>query len=269
MQKIYILPLTILLSASVHAQNIKLPVGKKFGVTVVTEMKTKASAMGQEMEIGNNSTNTSDYEIKAVTNNGFTVTNTMKRMKVTASMMGTEQSFDTDDKASRDNPQLAPLVEMINKPYEIEVENKKATIKSEMSDISKMAGAGGSGIANDQAKFILTQPELAKLKEGNQWSDSVIDGGNKTIYEYTVLKKTEETTDILVKATLLIDATTKQSGMDIKQTLKGTSNGRRQYNTATGLLVKEDTDITMSGTMEVMGQTSPLSITGKIVTTVN
>ncbi len=269
MQKIQILPLTILLSVSLHAQSIKLPVGKKFGVTVVTEMKTKASAMGQEMEIGNSSTNTSDYEVKAVTNNGFTITNTMKRMKVAASMMGTEQSFDTDDKTTRDNPQVAPLLEMINKPYDIEVENKKVTIKSDVSEISKMAGGSGLGMANEQSKFILTQQDLAKLKEGNQWSDSLTDGGNKTLFEYTVLKKNEATTDILVKATVLIDAITKQSGMDIKQSMKGTSNGVRQYNTTTGLLVKEDTEIAMSGTMEVMGQTSPLSITGKIVTTVN
>ena len=267
MRKIHILPLTLLLSVSLHAQSIKLPVGKKFGVTVVTEMKTKASAMGQQMEIGNNAINTSDYEIKAVTNNGFTMTTTLKRMKVTASMMGTEQGFDTDDKASRDNPQFAPLVEMMNKPYNIEVENKKITIKSDVSDISKMTGA--PGMANEQSKFILTQTELAKMKEGNQWSDSVMDGGNKTIYEYTVLKKDNATTDILVKATVLIDATTNTSGMDIKQLMKGTSNGRRQYNTITGLLVKEDADITMSGTMEVMGQSSPINITGKTVTTVN
>jgi hypothetical protein len=268
MKKIHILWLALLASVPVDAQYIKLPVGKKFGVTMVTQMKTKASAMGQEMEIGSEFTNISVCEIKTVTDRSFTLTNTLKRMKVKTAMMGEESSVDSDDSSAHDDPDLEGVFDLLNKPYDIEIENGKATIKGEAGDkISGMSGV--PGIANDQVKFVLSNAELLKLKEGNQWKDSSIAEGSSIVYEYTVLKTSPTITELLIKADMKIDMTAKQMGMEIKQSLKGTVNGRRQYNTATGLLIKEDSDIAISGNMQTLGQTSPMSITGKIITIIN
>lgn len=268
MKKIHILLLALFAGVSVEAQYIKIPVGKKFGVTMVTQMQTKASAMGQEMEIGSEFTNRSECEVKTINDHGFTLINTLKRMKVKTSIMGEESEVDSDDSSSHDDPELEGAFDLLNKPYEIDIENGKATIKGEGGD--KLSGMSGvPGIANDQVKFILSNAELLKLKEGNQWKDSSIAEGSRIVYEYTVLKTNETTTELLVTADIKIDMTMKQMGMEIKQSLKGTVNGRRQYNTATGLLIKENSDIAISGTMETLGQASPMNITGKIITTIN
>ena len=235
---------------------------------MVTQMKTKASVMSQEMEVSGEFTNISDCEIKTITNNGFTLSNTLKRMKAKTAMMGEESSVDSDDSSAQNDPEFEGVFDLLNKPYDIDIENGKATIKGEAGDkISGMSGV--PGIANDQVKFILSTAELLKLKEGNQWKDSSITEGSRIVYEYTVLKTGEATTELLVTANMKIDMTAKQMGMDIKQSLKGTLNGRRQYNTSTGLLIKDNSDISISGTMETLGQASPINITGKIITTIN
>lgn len=268
MKKIHILWLAFFAAVSADAQYIKIPVGKKFGVSMVTQMKTKASAMGQEMEIGSEFTNISQCEVKTVADHGFTLSNTLKRVKVKTAVMGEESEVDSDDSSSHDDPDLEGAFDLLNKPYDIDIENGKATIKGEAGD--KLSGMSGvPGIANDQVKFILSNAELLKLKEGNQWKDSSIAEGSSVVYEYTVLKAGEATTELLVTANMKIDMTVKQMGMEIKQSLKGTLNGRRQYNTATGMLIKDNSDIAISGTMETLGQASPISITGKVITTIN
>jgi hypothetical protein len=268
MKKIHVLFLVLIAGVSVNAQYIRLPVGKKFGVTMVTQMKTKASAMGQEMEIGSEFTNISTCELKTITDHNFTLSNTLTRMKVKTAMMGEESSIDSDDSSARNDPEMEGVFDLLNKPYDIDIENGKATIKGEAGD--KLSGMSGvPGIANDQVKFILSNAELSKLKEGNQWKDSSIAEGSRIVYEYTVLKTGEATTELLVTASLQINMTAKQMGMEIKQSLKGTLNGRRQYNTSTGLLIKENSDIAISGTMETLGQSAPMNITGKIMTIIN
>ncbi len=259
--------MTLLVSVFAYTQNIAIPVGKKFGVTMVTQLTTKASALGQEMSLGNSLTSTSDYEVKAVTNNGFTISSTLKHVTGTSSVMGEEQTFDSNDSSSHDDPQYEGLADILNKPIDIEVENKRTTFKGEGSEgFSQVSGI--PGMANDQAKFFLTKEDMLKLKEGNQWTDSISTEESKVLYEYTVLKAGGPTAEILVKATIKIDINVKEMGMEIKQSLKGTSNGRRQYNSQTGLLLKEDSDIAIGGKMEVLGQPSPINITGKIITTV-
>ena len=56
--------------------------------------------------------------------------------------------------------------------------------------------------------------------------------------------------------------------MDVKQSLKGSSNAKRQYDSLTGLLIKEDADVLLNGKMEIMGQSAPIEMSGKVTTTV-
>ena len=269
MRKYYFLSITLVLGISLQAQSIKLPVGKKFTIHSETNMTTRASAMGQDVEVGSNVSNTYDYEIKKITDNGFTITTALKHMKVTASVMGQEQVINSDDSASRNDPQYGEAFAAMNKPYEIEIENKKAIYKGDIAEkLSQMGGI--PGIANDQSKLILTKDELVKMKQGNQWRDSLhADSSSVVMYEYTVLKATGTIAEVLVKATMQINLAITQMGMEIKQSLNGTSNGTRQYDIINGLLLKEDSNITINGTMDVMGQSSPISMTGKMMITVS
>ncbi|NIM36290.1 MAG: hypothetical protein GTN67_13335 [Hydrotalea flava] len=56
--------------------------------------------------------------------------------------------------------------------------------------------------------------------------------------------------------------------MDIVQNLNGKAIATRTYNKANGLLINETSNVDLTGTMEMMGQSAPITSKGLIVTTV-
>ena len=265
MYKVYLVALLSLSYMSLRAQSGSLRTGKKF--QVITEMKTimAMSAMGQDMEFENTGTNIADYELIAITKTGYTLNSAIKRIKTITKAAGQTQSFDSDDETMRNNPQFAEVVKMLNKTNEIMVENNIATIKGEAADMMSSAGLGAMG--NDQAKFILAG-DLSKLRQGFQWADSSVTKDSKNLNEYTVARITEAVVDIHVKTTTKINATATQGGMAVKQDLQGNITAQRQYDKATGLLNTEQMEMVITGSMEIMGQSAPVSMKGKITTTI-
>lgn len=255
------------LGGTLFAQSIKLPTGKKMSITIESKLESSTTIMGNQMDIENATSNFTDYEVKTVSDTGYTMNMVLKRVKASVVMSGQEQSFDSDDDAARNNPQLAELFGMINKPNEVEVGAHGASVKGDIG--TKAIQMGIPVNENDQAKFILLQNELIKLVQGNQWIDSTLSEGNRMVNEYTISKTDDLTAEVLVKTTLQVNNTLKQFGMDVKQSLHGTVNSKRLYNKSNGQLIKEASELAISGTMDMMGQSAPMSIKGTITTTVN
>jgi hypothetical protein len=248
-----------------HAQSIALPQGKKFKVVNEIKSDMTMTVMGQDMQIENNGTNYFDYVVKAISASGYTLEVTMTRMKMSVGTMGQSQEMDTDDETLRSNPQFADAVKLLNKANEIVIENKVATVKGGIGEM--LTTSGMNSVGQDQSKFILTG-DLLKLQQGSHWVDSSVSEQNRMVNEYTIVKTDAEGLDLRVKTSAKVNATITQGGMTIKQDVQGTINSLRHYERATGLLVKEEAETDMSGTMEVMGQTAPISLKGKHVTTV-
>lgn len=267
MQKINIFLAIVFSGMSVSAQSINLPVGKKLSVITETKLASSTTVMGNQMDIDNTSTNFADYEVKAVSNTGYRMNMTLKRLKTYVSVSGNEQSFDTDDESARNNPQYAELFKELNKPNEVEIGAGGVTSNSDV--FLKATRMGIPANATDQAKYILMQKDINRLAQGKQWSDSTNSEGNQIISEYLVSKADDTTAEVLVKTELHVNTNLKEFGMDVKQIMQGTVNAKRLYNRLTGQLLKEDSEMVISGSMEMMGQSSPLNIKGKTTTTVN
>lgn len=267
MKKTILSLLALVSLATLSAQIIKIPAGKKFAVTAETKMETSATVMGNQMDMENTIVTFLDYEVKSVSANNYQVSMILRRTKTTMNIAGQDQSFDTDDEAVKNNPQLAELASTLNKPIDVEISKKGVSIKNDLS--SKLAQMGIPANYNDQSKFILLQEELLSMAPGKKWSDSTSEDSNSWVNEYTISQSDASTIEMLVKTNTKIKTTMNQMGMDIHQSLQGTVNAKRLYNKASGLLIKEESDMAISGTMEVMGQNAPLTIKGKITTTVN
>lgn len=265
MCKLYLIVFFSLSYVSLKAQSGSLTTGKKF--QSVTEMKTTMtmSAMGQDMEFENTGTNIAEYQLMAITKNGYTLNSVIKGIKTITKAAGQTHSFDSDDESTRNNPQFAEVVKMLNTTTQIVVENNIATIKGEAADMMSSAGLGGMG--NDQSKFILSG-DLSRFRLGDQWADSAVTNDNKNLNEYTVTGLTGAIVEIQVKTTTKINATVTQGGMAVKQDLLGNITAQRKYDKATGLLNTEQMEMTISGSMEIMGQSAPVSMKGKTTTVI-
>lgn len=259
-----ILMATMMLSCMivVKAQQIKLPVGKKFQVITEAKGNNITSMMGQDMEMSNTTTIYLDHELKSVGTNKFSMGMIIKRITANVAMMGQEQSIDSDDEAIRSNPALAEAFKSLGKEVEITVDGGKVTMQGEMlAALKTIPGATSEG--DDIGRvFLLLKDE--NIKEGYTWISNTSSETGTSETNNIIEKVTDKEIQVLANSTIKISSTMTQNGMEIKQKTEGTVKSTRIYDRATGLMMSEVSTGDIKGNMEVMGQQMPL--TSKIET---
>ena len=248
----------ILLAVSVNAQVGNIAVGKKIQMFTESKGANTVSMMGQEMEIPSTAKTTSEIEVKSVTTDAITATITLKRIAASTNIMGQENSFDSDEKPTSNNPMAAALLKNLNKPQDVVLEKGKIRGKTDI-------GITGVPTSNEVAKKLFLAVDVANIKEGFKWTEQADGEGTKTNTIYTITKVT--TTDIEVTATssIKIEATINQMGMDMKQNISGSVVSVSVYDAATMLLKADATKMDLSGTIQIMGNDAPMSV--KLITT--
>ncbi len=264
MHKFSFLCITLLAAGIINAQNIRLTIGKKYKVFTETKTISGMTIMGQQADVNASSTNIIEIEIKQINTHGYTLASSLKRITGSVNAMGQEQNFDSDNESNRNDPQMAEVFKMLNQPQEITVEHGKTISKTELSNYTPQIGGDNSV---DAAKLILALPQ-EQLKQGYHWADSIVSAETSVINQYTITKVEKALVEVTVNTDLKISSTIKQSGIEIKQKMTGSTTSVRIYNTSNGLLISERSSIDMSGTAEVMGMNAPVTVKGTIMTTV-
>jgi len=267
MHKLSFLLITLFITGAVGAQSIRVAAGKKFKVVSDAKTISGTSVMGQQMDASTHSTSITEYEIKTVNANGYTLVSAIKRITGSLNVMGgQEQNFDSDDESSRNNPEMADAFKMIDQKQEVTVDNGKTVNKGEGANLLSQI-SGGTDNLYDAAKLILSIP-VNQLKEGYHWSDSSFSAESDMISQYTITKTGNAQVEITVNIDLKINGTIKQAGMEIKQKMQGTTTAIRLYNMVSGLLISEKSSVDMTGSAEMMGMNVPVTVKGTIETTV-
>lgn len=262
MRKILMASLMLGSIIAVKAQQIKLPVGKKFQVITEVKGNNVTSMMGQDMEMSNTSTVYLDHELKFVGTNKFSMGVIIKRITASVSMMGQEQSFDSDDEAVRSNPALADAFKSLGKEAEITIDAGKVTMQGEMLEALKtIPGAASEG--NDMGRVFLMLKD-DEIKEGYTWTSNTSSESGTAETSNTIQKVTDKEIQVLSNSTVKVSSTMTQNGMEIKQKTEGAVKSTRIYDRATGLMISEMSTGDIKGNMEVMGQQMPM--TSKIET---
>ncbi len=251
----------LLLAVSAQAQVSKIPVGQKMQLESSAKMTTKVSMMGQEMEIPMTTTVNAEVVAKSVEVATLKAGVTMKKVTGTVNMMGQASTFSSDDENIANNPQAADMMKNFNKEEEVVLEDGKVKGKLDV-------GTNGIPTSTDWAKMAYLTLNPENIKEGFKWTEETSSEGSKMHTIYTVTKVTPADVEITATAMLTIEKTIQQMGMDMKQNLTGTSTSVRVYNAATATLKADATKMEMTGTMNVMGNDAPISMTSISTTTV-
>jgi hypothetical protein len=254
-----ILMVTMMLSGiiAVKAQQVKLPVGKKFQVITEVKGNSVTSVMGQDMEMSNTTTIYLDHELKSVGTNKFSMGMIIKRITANVAMMGQEQNIDSDDEAVRSNPALAEAFKSLGKEIDITVDGGKVTMQGEMLEALKtIPGATSEG--NDIGRvFLLLKEE--DIKEGYTWISNNASESGTSETNNVIEKVTDKEIQVLANSTVKLSSTMTQNGMEVKQKTEGTVKSTRIYDRATGLMISEISTGDIKGNVEVMGQQMPLT----------
>ena len=265
MRKTLFLPIALLITLVAGAQNIRVAVGKKCKMLTDTKTISGMSIMGQQVDISSNSKAIAEIEIKTINPNGYTLSATLKRITGSVNAMGQEQSFDSDDESTRNNPQMAEAFKMLNQSRELTVNNGKTITNEEVANF--LTQMGGAENLVDAVKLILAVP-VNQLKQGYHWSDSSVSAESSMINQYIITKADTKQVEVTVNTDLKINGTIKQAGMEIKQKMMGATTAIRVYTISNGLLISEISSIDMTGSAEVMGMSAPVTVKGTITTTI-
>jgi len=260
-----IMALTAILFAG--AQSIKPVVGKKMQVVVSSANSMSISPMGDNIDIESTNITTCDYLITAVTEKGYSLETKVLRIQGSAKGAGFEKSFDSENETDRNEPGFAEAAKLLGKTNLIKIEDHQAYIVSG-EVLNSLALIGMKDATSEFVKFILYKDDLAKMRTGYHWIDTLQTESMKLSAESEVTAITETIVEITVKTKLDMHTTIQQMGMEVKMNLTGKMDSKRYYSLATGIMIREEGDMLADGEGGTMGQQIPMKMKTHIKMTV-
>ena len=266
-----LLPVTLVLSMAAHAQ-IKLNKDQKITITS-TVTQDIDMGMGQ---IKNNTNATSVVNIKDADSKNYNAVYTLSKLSMSMDGMGQQQSYDSEKPEDKDNELGKSFGEKIGKGVNITIDKTTgktttetpATPEKEEEDnpfagMKELFGAADSESGITESAFFVIP---AGKKVGDSWTDSVSTGnamkGSKT---YTIKSINGTEASIAVFSKMEGKQNMELQGMQIDIVLSAKTEGELLVDTKTSLLKKSSKVADITGNMDLMGQSMP--ITSKLTET--
>ena len=238
------------------AQYIPVTSGTKFTAVSTVKNTTDLITLDQHTEMQGINETTIDYQIKSVTNTGYTLELIPRRIKLKTSSLGNEHHLDTDSVLDNKMPEIVNILALLNKPQTLAVENHQLISNTKIDGIVMPVNMN----VNDADKFFLAINPI-NFKEGYQWVDTIKVDSSIITNQYTINAQTPTTIEVLVSSNINLKLSSAvNENNNIKQTMKGFSSGKRTYNKRSSLLVSELLDINIAGNIETTDFNSPFTI---------
>jgi hypothetical protein len=279
--------LLVLVSFSLigFAQNadnkLSFPKGKKLEMVSQTKAVITQELMGQPMEMNVTSSVTRSFDVEEVTKNTATIEHKIKRIQLSFDAMGQSQTFDSDKEQDLKSDMGKTIEKSLKNKYTMTVDengnilsvksdddNPNVPKENNQSDmmgniLSQFTEGLDIPKAGDASSFkILPNGTIAK---GQSWTDS-LQQGEKGLVKYTVSEITGSEIFIDYTANGIIQKTQEAMGMQATVNLKNKTSGKITLDKKTGLLKQKTMTTEGAGTVDMAGQSVPMTnkITGSI-----
>jgi hypothetical protein len=275
------LSICFLFSFSQTPGSIMLNKGQKLNVQTTSNALITQEAMGQTTEIKIDLVSTNNIEVKSVKDTGYTLTNTITRMKTNMSFMGQDMNYDSEKKEDQESEMGKNFSKVLNHPNEVDINKtgkvtaqKKSveadSLKQNMAEsdmmssmMQNMMGSADDGSAGITQAF---QPIPKKVKAGYTWIDSVSSENSKSKTTYTIKEVKGNEALIDIKGTLQLNNKAEAQGMEVTNSSTGIVTGDETVDISTGIIKHKTTTLETTGTVQAMGQEIP--VTSKITSVV-
>lgn len=279
MKKIFVFVLSIISFVAFS----QLPSGKivlKKGMHFMVESKSDGTItqemMGQSMEMTLENSTVISAEVKDFKNNNYNITQTLTSVKSKFSGMGQDKTFDSDKKEDMDGEAGAMYKDKFNVPKDVIVSNEgvnvtpadtaKAQAANGANAMSEMLGAMGGGQDNIAGALFLVIP--AGKKVGDSWVDSTTNEGVKMKRTYTLTSIANKVATVSVIGILDINKTMQLQGMDMNTAMTSKINSVVLVDVVSSIQKENKSTTDVSGTIDVMGQSIPITSKINSLTTV-
>lgn len=251
------------------AQNIKLEPGKKINSTTTSTMNMDMGMAGGMAKI--ESSTIAVIKIIGSDNNNYKANHTITRLKISQDGEGQSMSYDSDNKADTSSDIAKAMNTGINEPTAVLIDKTDGTVKDaspekpEETDNNPLAalmgGTQSASTAAAAAFFVIP----AGKKPGDKWVDSTSDKEMSAVKNYEFQTVKDGIATVIQKAVTKGVMEKEAEGAQFTITMNGTSESTILTNVQTGLVQKNTTTASMEGTLDMMGQSLPLSMTLKSV----
>ena len=264
------------------ASTLNLPKGQKYLVENKISTQNTQEVQGQSIESKADFSSTYNIEIKDVKDNNFNLTNTIKTVKVNASAMGQDLSFDSEKKEDLEGENGSELKKYINQPKDIVIDKSGKVLNAKKQDkdtattsptqanmitllMKQMVGDPEEGGYGSNMAFEAL-PKNAKV--GTTWADSSSSDGISRVTNYTIKEINGNKATIVLDGTLTTDLKSEMQGMEITTKTKGKFSGEDIVDMKTGVVQQRNSTMDTTKIIGVIGQEIPNSTKVISVTTV-
>ncbi len=254
----------LLLTSTIFAQKLPVNSGQKFQVVTKTSSTTNIEVMGQSMENSSTSEFTTIYQVKSAADEGASIVSTISKIKMNASAMGQEMSYDSEKK-DNEGPLADGMGGFVNKDKNVSLDAKGNVVKEDKLEGEDQLSM--SGLALGKTSDFLSPALIGKeFKAGATWDDSTTtksDKGSTTnVGTYTVKSVENGVATIEYAGTQKGTTTSEQMGQEITSTMANKVSSVIKADAKTGLITEKNSVIDVNVTAEASGMTIP--VTGKI-----
>jgi hypothetical protein len=266
MKKILLL-ICIATSGLANAQ-VKLNKGQKINVT--STITQEIEVMG--MTVTNNTNSSSLIEVKEASDKNYVAVYKLSKLSVKAEAMGQEQSYDSEKPEDKDSELGKSFSDKIGVEVKVNIDKKTGKAVAEKADspekkaddaedpmagMMEMFGAKDNESAATQSAIFLIP---SGIKVGDSWSDSTDSNEKiKSVTTYTLKSITgnEATVSLFSKKEGAQDV--EAQGMQMTINISAKTEGEILVDTKTSLTKKTTRVADITGNMDMMGQSTPLS----------
>ena len=253
------------------AKNIILAKGQEITITT-TATQNAEMAMGMGMK--SSAATTTKLNVLEAADKNYKITATLTKMVFSADMLGQQKNFDSDKKEDREG-EFAQSVSLDKpKPAVVDKSTGNVTLEKEdtlpaVQDDNPFSGMMGSLVKSSDAVSIssafLIIPE--NKKAGDKWTDSSIIEGIKTLNIYSIESIVKNIVTIALNSVITGSTSMEAQGTQFNVTMNSASTGKIIVDNNTSLVKKRTNHVDVKSTIEMMGQSVPVTGTATTTTT--
>lgn len=258
------------------SKQLNFPKGQK--LEMVTEVKSVMAQemMGQAMEFNINAVVTRMFDIEDVTPAGAVIEHKVKRMQFNFDGMGQSQSFDSENEKDMKGEMGKVVEKSIKNKYTMTVDQtgKITTVIADDDNPNKPASKEDADMMGNMMSQFASGMDIPKIGDitdlsilpnreigkGESWTDSLSkdkDEKGKITYTISDITDNEILLDFTEEKSLV--KTQETQGMEITITTKDRTTGKIVLDKKSGLLKQSNSTTNSEGTVEVMGQSMPMT----------
>ena len=286
MKKVLVLAL-VAFTVNSYAQKVtnKLSFQKGQKMEIVTDSKSIISQefMGQKMDVNLTSNIVRSLDVEDVNNNTATIEHKIKRVQYSFDAMGQSQKFDSEKEEDMKGDMGKQIEKSLKNKYTMMVDDKGSVVSVKVDDnnpnsdaqlqsddiMSGMLAQFAEGLEVPKAGEATTFKILPKgdIAKGFNWSDTLT-GMEKGTVNYAVSDINNNEVLIDYKSEGSMKKTQEAMGMEVFVDVKNITTGKITLDRKTGLLKEKTAVIEGNGTVEMAGQTMPMTTKSNIAITV-